>query len=72
MASCFPATEEEIAQDAGFLEFVRAALKNSDKRVADGKSVTPMFLLGVFLWLPVKKLAAIRRSEENQCPNRSR
>ena len=46
------------------MRFTRAALQNTDRRVKSGKSVTPMFLLGVFLWLPVKKLAEIRRSEE--------
>lgn len=60
----FPATEEELSADDNYLAFVRAALQNSDKRVAAGKSVTPMFLLGVFLWMPVKKVAAIRRQEE--------
>lgn len=60
----FPATEEELSGDDSYLAFVRAALQNSDKRVAAGKSVTPMFLLGVFLWMPVKKVAAIRRQEE--------
>ncbi len=60
----FPATAEELANDQSFGEFVRAALQNTDRRVADGKSVTPMFLLAVFFWAPVKKLAAIRRSEE--------
>ena len=60
----FPATAEELANDQSFGEFVRAALQNTDRRVAEGKSVTPMFLLGVFFWAPVKKLAAIRRSEE--------
>ena len=37
----------------------------------EGKSVTPMFLLGVFLWLPVKKLAAVRRSEEKMSESQS-
>ena len=60
----FPATSEELANDQGFGEFVRGALQNTDRRVAEGKSVTPMFLLGVFFWAPVKKLAAIRRAEE--------
>ena len=60
----FPATEEELAKDDNYLAFTHAALKNSDNRVATGQSVTPMFLLGVFLWVPIKKLAAIRRSEE--------
>jgi poly(A) polymerase len=60
----FPATDEELTQDPNFMRFTRAALQNTDRRVKEGQSVTPMFLLGVFLWLPVKKLADIRRSEE--------
>ena len=60
----FPATEQELANDDTYLAFAHAALKNSDKRVAEGKSVTPMFLLGVFLWQPIRKMAEIRRSEE--------
>lgn len=63
-AEMFPATEQELLSDNDFMKFVRAALKNTDRRVAAGKSVTPMFLLGVFLWVPVRKLAEIRRSEE--------
>ena len=60
----FPATDVELAEDADFMRFTRAALQNTDRRVQAGKSVTPMFLLGVFLWAPVKKLASIKRSEE--------
>ena len=60
----FPATDEELGRDADFMRFTRAALQNTDRRVRQGKSVTPMFLLGVFLWLPIKTLAAIRRAEE--------
>ncbi len=63
-AEMFPATEQELLADDAFMKFVRAALKNTDRRVQEGKSVTPMFLLGVFFWLPVQKLAAIRRVEE--------
>lgn len=54
----FPATEAEIEDDPGFHPFILAALKNTDRRVAAGKSVTPMFLLGVFLWAPTRRLAA--------------
>ena len=60
----FPATDKELQQDEEFEAFVRAALQNTDRRVASGKSVTPMFLLGVFFWAPTKRLAAIRRSEQ--------
>jgi poly(A) polymerase len=63
-AQLFPAVEQEIVEDEAFADFVRAALQNTDKRVAAGQSVTPMFLLGVFFWAPVRRLAAIRRSEE--------
>lgn len=67
----FPATEQELSQDRDFMAFVRAALQNTDQRVAAEESVTPMFLLGVFLWLPVKKLAAIKRSEEKMSVSQS-
>ena len=60
----FPATEEELQQTEPFLQFVRAALVNSDRRVAEGKSVTPMFLIGVFLWEPIRRVAEMRLSEE--------
>ena len=64
-AEMFPATEQELNKDDDFMRFVRAALQNTDRRVNEGKSVTPMFLLGVFFWMPVRILAEIRRAEEN-------
>jgi len=67
----FPATEEALSKDDNYLAFAHAALRNSDKRVAAGQSVTPMFLLGVFLWVPIKTLAAIRRSEEKMSESQS-
>ena len=67
----FPATDEELAAEPDFMRFTRAALQNTDRRVRQGKSVTPMFLLGVFLWLPVKKHAEIRRSEEKMSESQS-
>jgi len=41
------------------LEFVEQALKNTDERVAEGRPVTPMFLVGVFMWGPVLKDAGM-------------
>ncbi len=67
----FPATDEELAKDINFMHFVRGALQSTDRRVKSGKSVTPMFLLGVFLWMPVKKLAEILRSEEKMSESQS-
>ncbi len=64
-AELFPATEAAIRDDDGFLPFIMAALRNTDRRVAAGKSVTPMFLLGVFMWSPTRRLAdEIRREEK--------
>ncbi|MFQ5609595.1 MAG: polynucleotide adenylyltransferase PcnB, partial [Woeseiaceae bacterium] len=60
----FPATSQELEKDQKFGAFLQAALQNTDKRVRADKSVTPMFLLGVFFWAPTKRLAAIRRAEE--------
>ncbi|MFQ5633930.1 MAG: polynucleotide adenylyltransferase PcnB [Gammaproteobacteria bacterium] len=60
----FRETDEALERDAAFLKFVRGALVNTDKRVAADKSVTPMFLIGVFLWAPVRRLAGKLRSKE--------
>ncbi|MEO8444343.1 MAG: polynucleotide adenylyltransferase PcnB [Gammaproteobacteria bacterium] len=65
----FPATATWLAGDehAGTGDgprnrFIERALANTDQRVADGQSVTPMFLFGVFLWGPVQERArAMRR-----------
>jgi len=70
-AQLFPATDKELDRDPAFLEFVKAALRNTDRRVKEGKSVTPMFLIGVFQWSSTKKLAAIRRAEEKMSESQS-
>jgi poly(A) polymerase len=59
----FPETDEHL-QDENYLRFTRLALANTDNRVAAGKSVTPMFLLGVFFWAPVKERADALRAKE--------
>jgi poly(A) polymerase len=63
-AQLFRETDDELEKDNNFLKFVNAALKNSDKRVAADQSVTPMFVIGVFLWAPVRRLAEELRSQE--------
>ena len=60
----FPETDTEFDRDDDFLKFARIALENTDARVAAEKSVTPMFLLGVFMWAPVKKHAEKLRARE--------
>jgi poly(A) polymerase len=63
-AQLFRETDDELVRDDKFLKFVNAALANTDKRIANDKSVTPMFLIGVFLWAPVRRLAEKLRSQE--------
>jgi len=60
----FRETADEIDRDDKFLKFVNAALVNTDKRVAADQSVTPMFLIGVFLWAPIRRLAEKLRAKE--------
>ena len=63
-AQLFRETNDEINRDDKFLKFVNTALVNTDKRVAAEKSVTPMFLIGVFLWAPIRRLAEKLRSRD--------
>jgi poly(A) polymerase len=58
-AILFPETDECLNTEAeGFPRlFLAKALENSDKRIADGKNITPYFLLSVFLWEPVQTVA---------------
>jgi poly(A) polymerase len=67
----FPATAEELEKDQAYGRFVHAALENTDRRVREGKSVTPMFLLGVFLWAPTVKVAEQHRAEEKMSESQS-
>jgi poly(A) polymerase len=55
----FPSVDEELdrEQNESFRALVLKALENTDERVASGQPVTPMFLLGVFLWQPAVSLA---------------
>jgi len=67
----FPETDKALNKDEGFQEFTRMALENTDARVAAEKSVTPMFLLGVFLWAPVKERAEKLRAKEKMSVSQS-
>ena len=57
-ALIFPETERSLAtEDHDFPRlFLAKALENSDKRIAEGKSITPYFLLSAFLWESVQAL----------------
>jgi poly(A) polymerase len=60
----FPESNAELDQSSSFVRFVQLALINTDRRVAEGKSITPMFLLGVFFWASVQKMGEKNRSVE--------
>ncbi len=63
----FPDTAAALAGPDGdsYAQFVAAALQNTDARIRGDQSVTPMFLLGVFLWGPTRWLADTYREDEN-------
>jgi poly(A) polymerase len=60
----FPATAEHLAteKDGMAMRLIRAGLANTDRRVAEERAVTPMFLFAVLLFGPVSA-AAQRRFE---------
>ena len=62
----FPDTAEALAGDNGerFRDFIYSALANTDRRINEGLSTTPMFLLGVFLWEPIRQLAGRLAADE--------
>jgi poly(A) polymerase len=65
----FPATAAHLATetDGVALRLIRAGLANTDRRVADDRPVTPMFLFAVLLFGPVSA-AAQRRFESGMHP----
>ena len=67
----FADTDKALDESEGFLKFVRMALANTDRRVAEEKSITRMFLLGVFLWAPIQKQAEKLRAHEKMSHSQS-
>lgn len=59
-AQLFPDTDDCLAleEEAFPLTLVRRGLENTDRRVQEGKPVTPAFLFAVLLWEPVRQRAA--------------
>lgn len=66
-AILFPATDRCLAKlDHDFPRlFLIRALENSDKRFADGKTLTPYFLLSALLWEPLQ-LAVQKRIKHGE------
>ncbi|MEC9376371.1 MAG: polynucleotide adenylyltransferase PcnB [Pseudomonadota bacterium] len=59
--SLFPFTNDWLDEDSKLasdrLIFIESALQNTDERISNGQTVTPMFLFAVFLWGPVSTLS---------------
>jgi poly(A) polymerase len=53
----FPDTSQCLQRDATALSLVRAAMGNTDLRIAQDKPVTPAFILAALLWPVVQKAA---------------
>ncbi len=51
----FPDAGHVARRDPNARKFILAALDNSDRRIADGKSVTPAFLFAALLWPEVSR-----------------
>ena len=56
----FPLTEQALAHEEEHfpLTLIARGMANTDKRIAEGKPVTPAFLFALFLWQPVRIRAA--------------
>lgn len=61
----FPDTAMALARDETALALVRAAMRNTDGRIAQDKPVTPAFILAALLW-PVARAGAERRQEHGE------
>jgi poly(A) polymerase len=68
----FPATAAWLAaeKDGMTMRLIQAGLANTDRRVAEGRSVTPMFLFAVLLFGPVTA-AAQKRFESGMHPGQA-
>ncbi|WNK20659.1 polynucleotide adenylyltransferase PcnB [Halomonas piscis] len=59
----FPEAEEAMADVDWAEELIEAALANTDRRMAEGRPVTPAFLLAAFLWPAVVQRKAALEQE---------
>jgi poly(A) polymerase len=55
----FPATESCLSREQqGYpITFILRAMENTDRRLDDGRPVTPAFLLAALLWEPMRQMA---------------
>ena len=62
----FPGVEQALARDEHGIgvRFISQALKNTDQRIAEGKSVTPTFLFAALLWPAVHEALQSYQEQE--------
>lgn len=63
-AQLFPLTEEFIKRDEFAEKLVMQAMVNTDKRIRQGKRVTPAFIYAVFLWPALQAAIAQLKKEQ--------
>lgn len=51
----FPAAEEQYQHDSNALLIAENTMRNTDKRIASGRSVTPYFFMSALLWPALKQ-----------------
>lgn len=61
----FPQTAECLKREASALALVRAAMANTDQRIAQGKPVTPAFILAALLW-PITRALATQKEDRGE------
>jgi len=61
----FPLTERALSHEENHfpLTLIARGMANTDKRIEEGKPVTPAFLFALFLWQPVRERAAKLEAE---------
>lgn len=59
----FPQSAPAVNDAPGMQKMIDLALRNTDNRLAEGKPVTPAFLLAVLLWGPLQK--AWQKEQDN-------
>ncbi len=52
----FPATDLELDHSPTAMHLLEAATENTDRRIAEGKTVTPAFILAALLWPAVQQV----------------
>ena len=69
----FPSAARGLEAPDGhhFETFIEQACENTDRRVAAERPVTPMFLIAVFLWWPIKARARALYEDDGLTPTQS-